>query len=89
MNLENFILNPTTLLILIFGLVEYAKGYGLNGNRLRAASMVIGFALAAAFKLRDLIPLALPYFDIAFFGLAAGLAASGVYDFLNQRLIKP
>jgi hypothetical protein len=88
MDLTNFILNPATLLILIFGLVEYAKSYGLKGNPLRAASITIGFVLAFVFKIRDLMPAITPYIDIAFFGLAAGLAASGIYDFLNQRLVK-
>jgi len=86
MDLEHFVLNPAALLVLIFGLVEYVKGFGLQGNALRVLSLLIGVILATSFKLRELYPLASPWIEVAFFGLAAGLAASGVYDFLKGRL---
>jgi hypothetical protein len=57
MDLNNFVLNPAVLLILIFGLVEYIKGLGLQGNALRLLSLLIGVVLAVAFKLRELYPL--------------------------------
>jgi ABC-type iron transport system FetAB permease component len=85
MGLENFVLNPATLLVLIFGLVEYVKGFGLRGNALRLASMALGMALAVAFKLREVFPAWASWIELVFFGLAAGLAASGVYDFLKDR----
>ena len=86
MNLDNFVLNPAALLVLIFGLVEYVKRLGLKGNALSLVSLLVGVVLAVAFKLRELYPLASPWIEVAFFGLAAGLAASGVYDFLKNRL---
>jgi len=86
MDLDRFVLNPATLLVLIFGLVEYVKGFGLQGNTLRLLSLFIGLSLAVAFKLRELYPPASVWIEIVFFGLAAGLAASGMYDFLKSRL---
>jgi hypothetical protein len=86
MDLGHFVLNPATLVVLIFGLVEYVKGFGMHGNGLRAISMVLGVALAVAYRLRETKPEWAIWIEIAFFGLAAGLAASGVYDFLKSRL---
>ncbi len=86
MDLDRFVLNPTTLLVLIFGLVEYIKGFGVRGNSLRAVSMALGVALAVAYRLREAAPDWAGWIEMAFFGLAAGLAASGVYDFLKNRL---
>ena len=89
MDLESFALNPATLLVLIFGLVEYAKGFGLRGASLRATSMALGVLLAVAYRLRDVVPGWAGWIEMAFFGLAAGLAASGVYDFLKSSLRRP
>ncbi len=86
MDLGHFVLNPATLLVLIFGLVEYAKGFGLHGNGLRVTSMALGVALAVAYRLGEARPEWAGWIEIAFFGLAAGLAASGMYDFLKSRL---
>ena len=86
MDLDRFVLNPATLMVLIFGLVEYVKGFGLQGNALRLLSLFIGLGLAVAFKLRELYPPASAWVEIVFFGLAAGLAASGIYDYLKTRL---
>jgi hypothetical protein len=73
------------LILLIFGLVEYSKRLGLKGNALRLASLAIGLALATAYQLRA-NPTFQTTIDLLFFSLAAGLAASGIYDFANARL---
>jgi len=86
MDLDRFVLNPTTLLVLIFGLVEYIKGFGVRGNSLRAVSMALGVMLAVAYRLREAAPDWAGWIEMTFFGLAAGLAASGVYDFLKNHL---
>lgn len=86
MNLEGFTVDAGTLLVLVFGLVEFAKQLGAQGKGLRALSMGIGVLLAAAFRLREIYPALAVWIDLGFFGLAAGLAASGVFGFLNQRL---
>ncbi len=86
MDLDHFVLNPATLLVLIFGLVEYVKGFGMHGNGLRVTSMALGLALAVAYRLREATPAWAGWIEITFFGLAAGLAASGMYDFLKSRL---
>ena len=84
MDLENFVVTPAVMLILIFGIVEFLKTTGLKGNILRAVSLVVGMVLALAFKLRELYPVAAIYIDLFFFSTAAGLSASGLYDFLKK-----
>ena len=85
MDLGNFNLNPLTLALLIMGLVEFVKRFGLTGNKLILISMGIGIVLAVIYKVSMLIPDAQVYIEVAFFGLAAGLCASGIYSFINQR----
>ncbi len=86
MSLDNFHLDPATLLVIVFGLVEFAKQLGARGNGLRLLSMALGVTLAVLYRLALAYPHAAPWIETAFFGLAAGLAASGVYSFVNQRL---
>ncbi len=85
MNLGDFNLNPLTLALLIMGLVEFVKKFGISGNKLIIFSMLIGIILAVVYKLSFLIPAAQVYIEVSFFGLAAGLCASGIYNFVNAR----
>ena len=85
MNLENFAVNAGTLVILIFGLVEFAKQMGAQGDGLRVLSMVIGLVLAMIFKLREIYPTFVVWIDLFLFSIAGGLAACGLYGFLNER----
>jgi hypothetical protein len=86
MDLVEFAVNPVTLSLLILFIVEFIKELGLRGNKLRIASLAVGFTLALAFKMRLVYPQAALWIDIAFFGLAAGLGASGAYHLVDQRL---
>ena len=88
MDIENFVLNSTTLLIIVFGLVEFVKTFGITGNLLRIISMSIGICLAVIFKLSQLYPSWSPWIDLATFGIVIGLTASGIYEFLNGRFPK-
>ena len=86
MDLTSFVLNPATLLVLVFGVVEFVKSLGLEGNKLRWISMGIGIVLAVVFQLTTLFPVVSPYVETLFYGLAVGLGACGIYSFLNNRL---
>ena len=85
MDLGNFNLNPLTLALLIMGLVEFVKKFKVSGNKLIIISMAIGIVLAVIYKVITLVPSAQVYVEVAFFGLAAGLCASGIYNFINAR----
>jgi uncharacterized membrane protein HdeD (DUF308 family) len=85
MDLGNFTLNPVTLALLILGIVEFIKKFGLTGNKLMLISMAVGIIFAVVYRVSELIETAQIYIQVAFFGLAAGLCASGIYNFVNSR----
>jgi hypothetical protein len=86
--MENLIVSGVPLLVIVFGLVEFAKKLGAQGNTLTVVSAVIGLVLGVAFKLSEMYPAFALWFQVVVFGLAIGLAACGLYDFMNARLPK-
>jgi ABC-type uncharacterized transport system permease subunit len=85
MDLGNFIVNPLTLALIILGVVEFIKKFGITGNKLLVISMLVGIAFGIIYKLYVLYLPSQVYIDVIFFGIAAGLGASGIYTFLNDR----
>jgi len=85
MDFGDFVVNPVTLMIIIFGLIEFIKQLGVEGNKLRWISMGTGILLAVVYQLRSVYVAAQVWIDIFFFGIAVGLAASGIFSFLNNR----
>src|SRR5512139_3444489 len=85
MSLTYFIVNPVTLALIILGVVEYVKKLGITGNKLMFISMAVGIGFGIMYKARDMLLPAQAYIDVAFFGIAAGLGASGIYSFVNDR----
>ncbi len=85
MDLSNFLVNPVTLALIILGVVEFIKKFGVQGNKLMLVSMAVGIFFAVVYKVRDFYVPAQPYIDVAFFGIACGLGASGIYTFINER----
>src|SRR4030042_2865042 len=83
MDLSNFSLNPLPLALLISGLVEFIKKFGVTGNKLMLISMAVGIVFAIVYKLATLFPAYQVWIELAFFGLTAGLGASGIYTFVN------
>jgi hypothetical protein len=86
MDFSNFVLNPITLLAIVFGVVEFIKSLGVEGNKLRWFSLGVGVVLAIAFQVTTLFPTISPYMQAIFFGLAVGLAACGIFSFINNRI---
>jgi len=85
MDLGNFIVNPVTLALIVLGVVEFIKKFGVAGNKLMLIAMVVGIAFGLTYKARELYLPAQPYIDVVFFGIAVGLGASGIYTFVNDR----
>jgi ABC-type uncharacterized transport system permease subunit len=85
MDLNNFIVNPITLALIVLGVVEFIKKFGVTGNKLLIVSMLIGIAFGVIYKLYVLYILSQVYIDVIFFGIAVGLGASGIYSFVNDR----
>jgi hypothetical protein len=88
MSLDQFVINPFTLALLIACLVQFCKELGLRPAALRWLSVGLGFALAVLFKLREVYPAAAGWIEIVFFGLAAGFGAPGAYSLVDERLPK-
>jgi len=72
------------MLVLVFGIVEFIKTFGVKGKKLRLIALAVGVAIAVVFKLRELIPSATVYIDVAFFAITAGLAAGGLHDYMKK-----
>jgi ABC-type uncharacterized transport system permease subunit len=85
MDLGNFIINPLTLALIVLGVVEFIKKFGVTGNKLLIISMVVGIAFGVIYKLYIIYLPSQVYIDVIFFGIAVGLGASGIYTFVNDR----
>ena len=85
MDLSNFLVNPVTLALIVLGVVEFIKKLGVTGNKLMLVAMGVGVFFGLLYKFREFYLPAQPYIDVAFFGLALGLGASGIYTFVNDR----
>jgi hypothetical protein len=87
-DIANFVVNPLTLVVLVMCLVQFVKDLGLQGNKLRLVSLLLGGVLAFAFQARELWPAYGLYIDVAFFVLAVGFGASGGYSLIKQFTVK-
>jgi hypothetical protein len=76
-----------TLFLLVLGIVEAAKKFGISGNGAFALSLILGVifaALAQAINLGTIPASWLPIVEIIVVGLAGGLATTGLYDFAKR-----
>jgi len=77
------------LVLVIFGLVEFVKSLGLSGKVLTVVSLVLGLLVGFAYRFTIITPQTFAdWFSAIVFGLALGLTASGIYDFVNGRFPK-
>ena len=80
-------LGEYALLLLIPGVVETAKEFGVSGKGSLALSLILGMffvGLAQAIA-QGLVPeVALPWINIAVVGIGGALAASGYYDLFRK-----
>lgn len=70
------------LLAFVIGIVQFVKGFGLEGKVVRVVSAVTGLLFGFGFKLSQ-GPMPSDFagwFAVLVFGLALGLTASGLYD---------
>ena len=81
------VLSEYALLLLVPGIVETAKKFGLVGNWCLALSIVLAmvFVSLAQANAQGLVPeVALPWIRVVFAGLGGGLAGSGYYDLFRK-----
>jgi hypothetical protein len=81
------LLGEYALLLLIPGIVETAKKFGLAGNASLGLSLVLGafFVGLAQAIAQGLVPAAaLPWLNVVLVGVGGALAASGYYDLFKK-----
>jgi hypothetical protein len=87
----NFSIAGVSIALLIVGIVEAAKEFGVTGKWSRALALALGVlfvGLAQAIS-GGLIPAgALPWVELIVTALAGGLAAMGYYDLGKRLFIK-
>jgi hypothetical protein len=90
MDFTQLVVGGVPLVIVIFGLVEFAKKFGLAGNGLTIFSMLLGIGMGIGYKISESgLPVGFTnWFGVVIFGLALGLTACGIYDFANARTNK-
>ena len=81
MDFSDAIVNGIPLILLIVGLVQFAKNLGLRGNNLRILSAALGLALGVAYQLSKRFPTDFGgWLAVIVYGLALGVTASGLVD---------
>lgn len=73
-------ITPAMLLVMIPGLVEFAKKLGASGNVLVALSAVIGVILGTLWQAGEMYPNIYPWITAFIYGILLGLTATGYYD---------
>jgi hypothetical protein len=89
-DLTSLLVGGIPLLIVIFGLVEFSKSFGLKGHWLTVVSMLLGLLFGTAYQISKTgTPRSFAeWFGLVVFGLALGLITSGFYDFADKRMPK-
>lgn len=85
----DFVIGGISVAILIFGIVEAAKEFGVAGKGSRALALGLGVffvGLAQAIAQGLIPPEVLVWVELAVTAIAGGLAAMGYYDFVTKRL---
>lgn len=81
MDFSNAIVAGIPLVLVVIGLVEWIKRFGLQGAALNVASLLIGLVAGIAYQVSIALPVDFAgWFAAAIYGLALGLVASGLYD---------
>lgn len=81
MDFSNAIVAGIPLVLVVIGLVEWIKRFGVQGAALNVASLLIGLVAGIAYQISIAMPSDFSgWFAAAIYGLALGLVASGLYD---------
>ena len=83
----NYSIAGVSIALLIVGIVEAAKEFGIAGKWSRALALTLGvfFVGLAQAIAGEMIPVVvLPWVELVVISLAGGLAAMGYYDFIKR-----
>ena len=87
----DFAIGGIGIAALIFGVVEAAKGFGISGKGSQVLALMLGFTfvgLTQAITNGIISTNLVPYIELVVTALAGGLAASGYYDFVKNKVLK-
>ena len=91
MSFEGYAIGGLSVIVLVLGIVEAAKRWGLPSKASEGLAFGLGFffvALTVAIE-RALIPAGwVPYIEIVVTGLGGALAATGIYDLVRKQAIE-
>lgn len=90
MDYNTLFVGTVPLMIVVFGLVEFVKSFGLSGNILTLLSMLLGITFGICYQIAAIgMPSGFTaWFVTLTFGLFIGLVASGFYKFAAARFPK-
>jgi len=78
---DNVVVAGIPLLVVVLGVVQFIKGFGLAGNAVKLLSLSVGLLLGIGYQLSVTVPVDFAgWFSVSVFGLGLGLVASGIYD---------
>ena len=84
-DLTTLLIGGVPLMLVVFGMVAFLKSMGLKDKALTASSLALGVVLGLLYYTSQKMPTGYAeWVGAAFFGLAIGITASGVYDQLNR-----
>ena len=89
MDFNQLTIGGVALSILIFGMVEALKSFGLEGNKNRVAALLIGFIIVGVYAADQegvISEQAMVWVRIFLTALAGGLSAMGFYSFQKNRI---
>ncbi len=78
---------PALILVMIPGIVEFAKKLGLGGNWPLVLSMVLGTVLGVVLQLQVMFPTIAPWVNLVVYGVLFGMTASGYYDMAKRFFV--
>jgi len=87
MDFGAFTIGGMSVLVLVLGIVEAAKRFGVQGKASEGLAIGLGFlfvAVAVAIQRGLIGPAAAEIVEIVVIGLGGALAATGVYDLVRK-----
>jgi hypothetical protein len=88
LDFSTLLVNGIPLSLVIFGLVEMIKSFGVQGKVLTLLSLLLGlvFGLAYQFAQTSFPTDFAGWFSVIIFGLTLGLVTSGFYKFADKTI---
>ena len=85
--MSDFVIGSVSVILLVLGIVEFAKSLGLHGKACQVLAVCLGaffVGLSQAISMALIPAVVLPWITVVVVGISGGLAAIGLYD-LSKR----